>query len=64
MILAVGEGIKVFSGEKKRGPMFLRKLGLEWLVRVFVNPSGNMERYLIGNPKFILRVLREWKKEN
>lgn len=64
VILAVGEGIKVFSGEKKRGPLFLRKLGLEWLVRVFTNPSGNMGRYLIGNPKFVVRILRERKKEN
>ncbi len=64
IILAVGEGIKVFSGEKKRGPLFLRKLGLEWLVRVFTNPSGNMGRYLIGNPKFTARILRERKEEN
>ena len=64
VILAVGDGIKVFSGEKKRGPMIFRKLGLEWLIRVIVDPFGNMERYLIGNPKFIARVLRERKREN
>jgi N-acetylglucosaminyldiphosphoundecaprenol N-acetyl-beta-D-mannosaminyltransferase len=38
VLLAVGDGIKVFSGEKKRGPAFLRKLGLEWLVRVISKP--------------------------
>ena len=34
VIIAVGEGIKVFSKTKIRGPVFFRRLGFEWLVRL------------------------------
>jgi exopolysaccharide biosynthesis WecB/TagA/CpsF family protein len=64
VLLAVGDGIKVFSGEKKRGPAILRKLGLEWLVRVISNPSANLKKYVIGNPQFVARVLKHKKAQN
>ena len=56
--LAVGEGIKIFAGTKIRGPVFFRKLGLEWLVRVIVNPLKYGKRYLLGNPLFLYRIFR------
>jgi N-acetylglucosaminyldiphosphoundecaprenol N-acetyl-beta-D-mannosaminyltransferase len=64
VLLAVGEGIKVFSGEKKRGPVLLRKFGLEWLVRVVSNPASNLNRYLTGNPQFVTRVIMQKKGQN
>jgi len=64
VMLVVGDGIKVFSGEKKRGPAFLRKLGLEWLVRVITNPAANLQKYIAGNPQFVARVLRQKKGQN
>jgi N-acetylglucosaminyldiphosphoundecaprenol N-acetyl-beta-D-mannosaminyltransferase len=57
IIIAVGEGIKVFEGGKKRGPVFLRKTGLEWLVRFFFNPIKHFKRYIIGNPLFLCRII-------
>ncbi len=59
VIITIGEGIRVLAGTKKRGPVFLRRLGLEWLVRLFYNPKKFAVRYLIGNPLFILRVFKE-----
>ena len=64
VLLAVGDGIKVFSGEKKRGPAFLREMGLEWLVRVISNPAANFKKYLAGNPQFVARILRQKKGQN
>lgn len=58
VIIAVGDGIKVFAGTKKRGPKFLRALGMEWLVRMFFDPKRLWKRYLIGNPLFIFRVIK------
>ncbi len=58
IIIAVGDGIKVFSGIKKRGPKFLQKIGLEWLVRLFFEPKRLWRRYLIGIPVFILRIAK------
>ena len=64
VILAVGDGIKVFSGDKIRGPAFMRKLGLEWLVRMFTEPGKNFRRYLLGIPVFIRRVIAHRKTFN
>lgn len=57
-IIAVGDGIKVFAGTKKRGPKILQKLGLEWTVRLAFEPKRLWKRYLIGNPLFIVRILK------
>ncbi len=58
VILAVGDGIKVFAGTKKRGGKFIQILGLEWLVRLINNPSLYWKRYLIGIPLFLFRVIK------
>lgn len=57
VILIVGDGIKVFAGIKNRGPEFLRKAGLEWLWRFACNPIKYFNRYIIGNPLFLYRIL-------
>ena len=59
VILAVGDGIKIFANTKKRGPLFMRKIGLEWLARYALDPVSNFKKYVIGNPIFIYRVLKE-----
>lgn len=58
IIIAVGDGIKVFAGTKKRGLKVFRQLGFEWLIRFFYEPKRLWKRYFIGNPLFILRVVR------
>lgn len=58
VILAVGEGIKVFAGKKTRGPLFMRKLGLEWVSRLITNPIKNFRKYVFGIPLFIFRILK------
>jgi N-acetylglucosaminyldiphosphoundecaprenol N-acetyl-beta-D-mannosaminyltransferase len=64
VILAVGDGIRVFSGDKVRGPVLFRRMGLEWLIRLILNPFGNFNRYIIGNPKFLFRVYTHPKGKN
>jgi len=58
VIIAVGDGIKVFAGNKKRGPKILQKLGLEWFIRFLYEPKRLWKRYFIGIPLFIFRVIR------
>ncbi|MBT8379445.1 MAG: WecB/TagA/CpsF family glycosyltransferase [Ignavibacteria bacterium] len=58
IVIAVGDGIKVFSNTKKRGPKVFQKLGLEWLVRLFFEPKRLWKRYIIGIPLFIFRLVR------
>lgn len=56
VMLAVGDGIKVFAGKKTRGPVIFRKLGIEWLARLISNPVSNFRKYVIGIPLFISRI--------
>ena len=58
VIIAVGDGIKVFAGTKKRGPKFIQKIGLEWFVRFLYEPKRLWKRYFIGIPLFIFRIIR------
>jgi len=58
VIIAVGDGIKVFAGTKKRGPKFLQLLGMEWFVRLINEPKRLWKRYFIGIPLFIFRVIK------
>ncbi|MBX6762087.1 MAG: WecB/TagA/CpsF family glycosyltransferase [Rubrobacteraceae bacterium] len=47
------------SGRLRRGPRLLTDNGLEWLARLFIEPRRLWRRYLIGNPLFLWRVLRQ-----
>ncbi len=47
------------SGRLRRGPRLLTDNGFEWLSRLLVEPRRLWRRYLIGNPLFLYRVLRQ-----
>lgn len=55
--LGVGALLDFMSGTIPRAPLRLRRLGLEWLFRLLVEPMRLWRRYLIGNPLFLMRVL-------
>jgi len=58
VILTVGALFDWISGEQQRGPRWMTDHGLEWLSRLVVEPRRLWYRYLVGNPRFLLRVLR------
>jgi N-acetylglucosaminyldiphosphoundecaprenol N-acetyl-beta-D-mannosaminyltransferase len=47
------------SGRLRRGPRLLTGGGLEWLARLLAEPRRLWRRYLVGNPLFLLRVMRQ-----
>ena len=55
--IAVGSGIEFLSGNYKRAPLVLRKIGLEWFYRLLNEPKRLWKRYLIGIPVFMFKVL-------
>ena len=59
VVLTGGAVFDYVSGTLRRGPRFLTENGFEWLARLFVEPRRLWRRYLVGNPLFILRVLRQ-----
>jgi len=47
------------SGELKRAPRWMTDHGLEWLGRLIIEPRRLWKRYIIGNPLFLWRVLKQ-----
>lgn len=47
------------AGVHPAPPAWMPPLGLEWLYRLYLEPSRLARRYLIGNPLFLARVLRQ-----
>jgi N-acetylglucosaminyldiphosphoundecaprenol N-acetyl-beta-D-mannosaminyltransferase len=57
--MGVGGSFDVVAGKIKRAPIWMQKLGLEWLYRVIQEPKRMWKRYLVGNSKFIYLVFKE-----
>ena len=58
-IMGVGGSFDVVSGRVKRAPVWMQNAGLEWYYRFLQEPKRMWKRYLVGNSKFILMVLKE-----
>ena len=58
LIMGVGGSFDVISGEVKRAPLFMQKIGLEWFYRFVQEPVRMWRRYLIGNLKFIIIIFK------
>lgn len=63
LLVGVGGLFDFYSGDKKRAPMWMRKTGMEWMYRLYLEPGRLWRRYIIGNPMFVYRVFR-WKRRN
>jgi N-acetylglucosaminyldiphosphoundecaprenol N-acetyl-beta-D-mannosaminyltransferase len=59
VVLTGGAVFDYVSGGLRRGPRLLTDNGFEWLARLIVEPRRLWRRYLIGNPLFLFRVLRQ-----
>ena len=58
-IMGVGGSFDVISGEINRAPEFLQSIGLEWFYRFVQEPRRMWKRYLIGNFKFLILILKD-----
>jgi N-acetylglucosaminyldiphosphoundecaprenol N-acetyl-beta-D-mannosaminyltransferase len=56
--LGVGGLFDFWAGNVSRAPRWLRRMGHEWLWRLLQQPRQKARRYLLGNPLFLARVLR------
>ena len=57
--IAVGALLDFLSGAVPRAPLWMRRLRLEWLFRLAVEPGRLWRRYMVGNPLFLWRVARQ-----
>ncbi|MDX8468575.1 WecB/TagA/CpsF family glycosyltransferase [Mesorhizobium sp. VK23B] len=57
--IAVGALLDFLSGTVPRAPLWMRRLRLEWLYRLWIEPGRLWRRYVVGNPLFLWRVLKQ-----
>ena len=59
MPVAVGALFDFLSGAIPRAPSWMRRLRLEWVYRLALEPMRLWRRYILGNPLFLVRVMRQ-----
>ena len=59
LAMGVGALFDFLAGEVARAPLWLRRLRLEWAWRLAQEPSRLWQRYIMGNPIFLWRILRQ-----
>lgn len=59
----IGVGVGAFFdfivGSIPRAPAWMNRIGLEWLHRLAQEPKRMWRRYILGNPKFVWRTLKQ-----
>ncbi len=56
VVYAIGAVMDFISGHVPRCPEWMGKAGLEWLYRLYSDPSRLGARYVLGNPWFLSRM--------
>jgi N-acetylglucosaminyldiphosphoundecaprenol N-acetyl-beta-D-mannosaminyltransferase len=56
IFIGVGAAFDFFTGRVRQAPRWMMRIGLEWLFRLFQEPTRLWRRYLIYNPLFIMRA--------
>jgi len=57
LMIGVGAAFDFYAGTKKMAPIWMMKLGLEWLYRLITEPGRLWKRYLMNNPRFVFHFL-------
>jgi N-acetylglucosaminyldiphosphoundecaprenol N-acetyl-beta-D-mannosaminyltransferase len=60
LALCIGAGLEFQTGQQKRAPQVLQRLGLEWAHRLATNPRRLWRRYLVDGVKIFPIYLR-WR---
>jgi len=58
IIASVGAVFDFYAGTIKRAPVWMQKVGMEWLHRSIINPSKLGKRNMLSNPEFVWDVLK------
>jgi N-acetylglucosaminyldiphosphoundecaprenol N-acetyl-beta-D-mannosaminyltransferase len=60
--LCIGAALDFFTGVQPRAPRLLRRLGLEWLHRLYREPRRLARRYLLEDPAILGILLAERRR--
>lgn len=62
-VCSIGAVFDFYAGNIKRAPQWIITSGLEWLFRLLNEPKRLAKRYISGNSKFILFILKDKIKQ-
>ncbi|MHA2282700.1 MAG: WecB/TagA/CpsF family glycosyltransferase [Promethearchaeota archaeon] len=57
--IGIGAAFDFYSGKIERAPVWIQKIGFEWLHRLLQEPKRLWKRYLIYNTLFTLQIIPE-----
>lgn len=57
--MGVGGAIDVIAGHTARAPLWMQRLGVEWLFRLAQEPRRMWRRYALGNLRFLWLLVKE-----
>ncbi len=64
LLIGVGALFDFYAGRMPRAPLAWRRMGMEWLFRLLHEPDRLFSRYVLGNPAFIYRALKQQAMTN
>lgn len=59
VFIPIGAALDFYTGELTRGPRWLTDRGFEWLCRLVTEPRRLGRRYLVDNPLFFFRMVKD-----
>jgi len=61
--IGVGALFDYLAGRVPRAPRWMLRLRVEWLFRLVVEPRRLWRRYVMGNPRFVWRLIASRNRE-
>lgn len=59
VLIGVGAAFDLHAGRIRQAPLWMQRLGLEWLFRLTVEPKRLWRRYLAVIPAFVIQIVRK-----
>jgi N-acetylglucosaminyldiphosphoundecaprenol N-acetyl-beta-D-mannosaminyltransferase len=59
VMVGLGAAFPIYGRLEPRAPLFMRRMGLEWLFRLLREPRRLWKRYALTNPLFVWYALQE-----
>ena len=54
--LGVGAAFDLLAGQFREAPMWMQRVGLEWVYRLALEPKRLWRRYIINNPRYVIQL--------
>ena len=61
VMIGIGGSIDMWVGERKRAPVWMQRVGLEWVARAFQEPVRLGRRYVYDLRVALPRFVRDWR---